>query len=692
MANDLERIRNLGIVAHIDAGKTTVSEHLLFDTGVQHRFGNVDDGDTTLDWMEEERERGITITAAATSVPWRGHRLNVIDTPGHVDFTVEVERSMRVLDGAVLVVDGVMGVQAQTETVWRQMVRHRVPALVFVNKLDRPGHDHLRVVEGIRRRLGAPAVPIQYPLYRSDGATGAVLAGLVDLLTLQTWTFEPDSPAASPRELPIPADAADEIGVLRAELLEALASDDDELLELVTEGREVPVPTALAALRRCTIARSIVPVLCGAALRNFGIHPLLDAIVDLLPSPVDLPPVQGRRPDDESIVERPPRPDAPLSALAFKLQLTPHGDLTFVRIYSGTIEPGTGVYNVRQRRHERVARVLRIHAQHGQALERAVAGDIVALVGLKVTATGDTLCTKDEPLVLESLTVPDPVLTLWIEPKSTADRDRLQTALQRLAHEDPSFHVGVDEDTGRWLASGMGELHLEVIRHRIEHEFHVPVSVGEPRVSYREAVRAAATGKYRVERSLGGREVFGEVVVAVAPDDAVEHVAVEWGDGCPIPAAFRATVAEALVIESQAGPRFGYPLVRARIRVVGGASDKQRDNEAAFSEASAKALREALASSGVDLLEPWMRIEVQTRAEHASAILSDLNARRAEVEDVAIDGEQRTITGGVALSRMFGYASSIRSLSQGSAAFSLTPAGFRRVPDGELAERGLVWE
>jgi elongation factor G len=687
---DLALVRNLGIVAHIDAGKTTVSERILFDAGVQHRFGNVDDGDTTLDWMAEERERGITITSAAVSVPWRGHRLNLIDTPGHVDFTVEVERAMRVLDGAVLVLDAVAGVQAQSETVHRQMQRHRVPFVCFVNKLDRAGADFLRVVAQVRRRLRVAAVPVQYPLFE-ETAQGRRLAGLVDLLSEDTWAFDPDSQAAAPRHVPIPAEAADEIGVLRAELLENIASEDEELLEAFVDGAALPEQAVRRALRRRVLAGSLVPVLCGAAVRNFGIHPLLDAVVDYLPSPLDLPPVVGRDPRTGALVDRGSDPAAPAAALAFKLQLTPHGDLTFVRVYSGTIEPGTGLWNPRLGRHERITRVLRIHAQQGQALDRAEAGDIVALTGLKHTATGDTLCPKDAPVVLESLTVPDPVLTLWIEPKSTGDRDRLHEALRRLEHEDPSFSVREDPETGRWLASGMGELHLEVIQHRLEQEFRVRCTVGEPRVAYRETVRGPARAIAEVERVLGGKDVFGAVGLEVEPAAEVERVEVGWADDVPIPAAFRSAVEDSLRTDAQSGPRFGFPLVHVRVRVTGGRSEARRDSEAAFAEAAAKALREALQRGGVDVLEPWMELEVQTREAFASGILADLNARRAEVGEVSMDGELRTIRATVALSRMFGYASALRSLSQGQAAFSMSPADHRRVPEGELVERGVVW-
>jgi elongation factor G len=689
---DPARVRNIGIAAHIDAGKTTVSERILFAAGVEHRFGNVDEGTTVLDWMQEERERGITITAAATSVPWRDHRIDLIDTPGHVDFTIEVERSMRVLDGAVLVLDSVMGVQAQSEAVWRQMKRHRVPYIAFVNKLDKIGADFLHVVADLNKRLGAPAIPAQYPLYSSqDLGTARTLRGLVDLLSLATWTFDVGGRDARSRQVELPADARDDVLVLRAELLEKLAEDDEELLVFVTEGREPPLAALIAALRRRTIAGTLVPVFCGAAQKSFGVHPLLDAVVDYLPSPLDLPPVRGVDPEIGDGIERACSVDAPFAALAFKLQALPHGDLTFVRIYSGSIEPGAGVWNPRTRRFERVARILRMHAQSGQAIARASAGEIVALTGLKHTATGDTLCTRDSPIVLERLEIPEPVLSLVIEPSSSADRDKLRAALQRLEHEDPTFRLREDPETGQWLVSGMGELHLEVISHRLRSEFHVGASTGAPRVAYREGLLTGARGSARVERQIAGRDVFGAVELSLRVDPELERARVEWAESCPIPQAFRTAIAESLALEVQAGPRFGHPLVHAAVRVEGGDSDPRRDTEMAFVQAASQALRQALQDAEVGLYEPLMAFEIQSPAEFSSGIIADLNARKASVEDVRSDGPFRSLLGTVPLSWMFGYSTAVRSLSQGRASFSMSPAGLRRVPEDELAARGLVW-
>ena len=683
---DVARIRNLGIVAHIDAGKTTVSERILFDSGVEHRMGNVDEGTTVLDWMQEERERGITITAAATTIPWRDHRIHLIDTPGHVDFTVEVERSLRVLDGAILVVDAVMGVQAQSEAVWRQMQRHHVPCIGFVNKLDRPGADFLRAVGDVAKKLGANAVPAQYPLWRAGELTG-----IVDLLSRRTWMFDAEGRQALDTALEIPKEAADEVGVLRAELLEKLADGDDEVLAAVLDGREPELPALRRALRRRVIAGTLVPVFCGIALRNLGIQPLLDAVVDYLPSPLDLPPVRGIDPRTRQSIDRKPSIEEPLALLAFKLQFQPHGELVFVRVYSGRLASGAQLWNPRTQKPERVARILRMHANHGEAVETAGPGEIVALAGLKHTGTGDTLCEKEAPIVLEALAFPEPVIALVVEPASAGERDRLRHALARLEHEDPSFHVHEQADTGQWTIAGMGELHLEVMRHRLVHEFRVEARVGQPRVAYREAVVEPARGVGRVERQLGGKEVFGHVEIELLPAAELPAPVVEWAPGVPIPAALHKPVESTLVLEAHVGPRFGFPLSQVRLRVVGGSSDPRRDAEMGFAQAASLALRDALERARVVVLEPLMAFEIQTPAEFASGIIADLGARKAEVEEVQADGALRTLHGRVPLSQMFGYSTAVRSLSQGRAGFSMALTGLREVPEAELAARGLSW-
>ena len=678
---DLARIRNLGIVAHIDAGKTTVTERILHLTGIEHRVGRVDEGTATMDWMEEERERGITITSAATRVRWRDAEINLIDTPGHVDFTVEVERCMRVLDGAVLVIDAVAGVQAQSETVWRQMRRHGVPCIAFVNKCDKPGADVLAAAGTLRERLEAPAVPAAYPILEDGGVTG-----VVEFLSRQAWTFDGDGRAQA---CPIPPGLSDEIEVLRSELVDRLADEDEAVMEAVLEEREPPLDVLRAALRAQVVAGTLVPVFCGAALRGVGIQPLLDAMVDYLPSPLDVPPPPLHGPDGEPVASRPPEPEASLAALAFKIHASAHGDLTFARVYSGTLRPGAKAWNPRTRTMERASRLLRMHADHGEALEEAGPGDIVALVGCKNTGTGDPLCDRAEPVLLTPPVFPEPVIALVAEPASAADRDKLREALLRLEREDPSLRVVEDESTGQWTLSGMGELHLEVVVHRLQKEFRLEPRVGQPRVSYREAITGTARGSGRVERVLAGKEVFGAVDLEVAPGDG--GVAVEWAEDVDLPAAFRAAIEEALVSEAQSGPRLGFPLVSARIRIRSADRHREKESEAAYALAATLALRNALREASARLLEPRMALEIQTPEEFASGVIADLGSRRAEVGDVRSDGALRTILGTVPLEKMFGYSTVVRSLSQGRASYSMEPAGFVEVPEEELEARGLTW-
>jgi elongation factor G len=683
-------MRNLGIVAHIDAGKTTISERILFYSGVERRMGEVHEGTATMDYLEEERARGITITAAATTVPWREHAIHLIDTPGHVDFTVEVERCMRVLDGAVLVVNGVAGVQAQSETVWRQMKRHAVRALAFVNQLDRPGADFLRSVGDLKKRLGVRAVPVQYPLVQ-----GRDRRALVDLVTLETLEFPEEEQGRTPRAIPLPPEVADEVGVLRAELVDVLTEDSEPLLAAVLEGRE-PGPDLLrAALRARVLCGNLLPVLGGSALRNVGIQPLLDAVVDYLPSPAEVPPVRGVHALSGAALERRPDPDGPPCALCFKLVADPSEDLLFARVYSGTLRPGMKLYNPRTKRMERIARVLRMHADQRIPLLEALPGEIVALTGCKLSVTGDTLCEHDEPILLERPVFPEPVLTRVVEPQSSADREKLRAALERLSFEDPTFLVREDEETGQWLIAGMGELHLEIKEHRLQNDFRLPVRVGQPRVAYREALLAPARGSARVDRVLAGTRLFGAVALALEPVDGAlgggGATRVEWDPACPVPAEFRPAVEEALRLEAQLGPRFGYPLTGLGIRVEGGESRPELDAEAGFVQAASQALRAALAQGEVALLEPVMAFEIGAPSEAMSAIIGDLNAKQAEIRDLTAEGDWRRVEGSVPLFHVFGYATTLRSLSQGRASFVLTPAGFRRVPEEDLATRGLAW-
>ncbi len=680
----IDRLRNIGIVAHIDAGKTTVSERILYFSGVEHRIGEVDEGTAVMDWMPEERERGISITAAATTLPWREFTINLIDTPGHVDFTVEVERSLRVLDGAVLVIDAVAGVQAQSETVWRQMRRHSVPAVAFVNKCDRPGADFLAAVASLKSRLAAPAVPIQYPIFRDQR-----VVGVVDLLSRRALEFDLDA-KIPPREVELPHE--NEVGVLRSELVDALADLDETILGAVLENREIELESLKGALRRATIAAHILPVLAGAAFKNVGVQPLLDAVVDYLPSPLDVPPLRGLHPDTQVEERRSADPKSRTAALAFKLHAEAHGDLTFVRIYSGVLMPGDTMLNPRTKRLERIARLLRLHADSRSPIETAGPGEIVGVQGLKFTATGDTLCDPAAPIVLERLQFPEPVIAMVVEPASTADRDKLRAAMTHLAHEDPSFHQREDESTGQWHVAGMGELHLEVMLHRLKSEFHVAARMGTPRVAYREAVRGSGRGAGRVERVIAGKEIFGAVELEIAPDASAEKsISIEFAPDCRIPSPFRNAVRESLGHAAQSGPRFGFPLVQGRVRVFGGESKSRADSEVGFIQASSLALKDALAEAEVDLLEPWMTFEIHSPPEFASGILADLNGRRAEVGNISEVAGERVLRGRVPLFQMFGYSTAVRSLSQGRAGHSLQPAGFAVVPEAELAARGLVW-
>jgi elongation factor G len=663
-ASDLERVRNFGIVAHIDAGKTTVSERILYYTGKEHAIGEVHEGTAKMDYLPEERERGITITAAATTIPWRGHRLNLIDTPGHVDFTAEVERSLRVLDGAVVVFDGVHGVEAQSETVWHQADRYRVPRVCFVNKMDRGGADFDAACASIRERLGARIAPVTVPI-----GAGAEFEGVLDLLSREVVRFRGEQGEELVRE-PVPAALGDHLEVNRAALVEALADQNDEVAERFLAGGEVPADLLRSALRRATLAARLFPVLAGAALRNAGIQPLLDAVVDYLPGPLDLGSVRGRRPGrEDEVVSFPADPDGPAVALAFKIVTDAHGDLTFVRIYSGTIRPGQGLWNPRLRKHERAMRILRMHANEREPIEEARAGDIVALVGLKATATGDTLCGKDDPVTLEPIQFPAPVIHMAIEPRSAADRERLEEALARLAREDPTFHTRLHEETGQTIIAGMGELHLEVLRNRLVRDFGVQANVGAPRVSYRQTVSAPGVATHRFQRQVAGKEQTANEVVVRSEASPQE-----------IPPRFLPSVVEGIRFAAQGGLDLGFPVIEVGVVVTGGRAHETDSTEVAFHAAASEAFREACEAGGLVILEPVMRLAVSTPSEFVGPIQADLVRRGALLEGEDHRGEQRTIRGRVPLSRMFGYSTAVRSLSQGRAAYSMEPAGFAPVP------------
>jgi elongation factor G len=646
-------------------------------------MGEVHEGSAKMDYLPEEQERGITITAAATTIPWLGHTLNLIDTPGHVDFTAEVERSLRVLDGAVVVFDAVSGVEAQSETVWRQADRYHVPRLCFVNKMDRSGADFEGALASIRARLGARVAVVTRPLGARDA-----FEGVLDLVTREVVRFRGEQGAEVVRE-PVPAAFRDEVELHRQELVEAAADHDDVLAERFLAGHD-PSPDELrTALRKATLTARIFPVLCGAALRNAGVQPLLDAVVSFLPSPLDVPPAQGHdpeRPERKILVEA--DPSEPLCALAFKILTDAHGDLTFVRIYSGTLEQGQGMYNPRLGKHERALRIVRMHANDREPLAKASAGDIVALIGLKATATGDTLCDRSRPVALEPIRFPSPVISMAIEPRTNADRDRLNEALARLAREDPTFHTSQHEETGQTIIAGMGELHLEVLKNRLTRDFGIQANVGAPRVSYRQTLKGAAEAQHVFQKLIGGKPQSATVRLRAEPLPAGSGL--EIVDRAPpleIEPRFREAVEEGARFMVQGG--LGFPMVDVRVTILGGRTHEGESTDVAFQAAASEALRDAAEKAGVVLLEPMMRFEVTTPSESVGAVQSDLARRGALLEGSELRGDLRLIRGTVPLARMFGYSTMVRSLSQGRAGYSMEPAGFAPA-SAEVAKSQLM--
>jgi elongation factor G len=671
----LARVRNIGIVAHIDAGKTTVSERFLFLAGRIHKIGEVHDGEAQMDWMPQERERGITITAAATTLEWRGHDIHLIDTPGHVDFTIEVERSLRVLDGAVVVFCGVSGVEPQSETVWRQADSFKVPRLAFVNKMDRAGADFAAVVEEIRTRLGAHPVPIQLPIGAEER-----FEGVVDLINEKAlyFTGEETDPA---REEAIPDSLAAEVAAAREKLIEAAADFDDALANAYLEGQPIPVATLKAALRKGTLACGIVPVLAGAALRNKGIQPLLDSVCDFLPAPTEVPPVTGHIPGSDEIVSRPSDDSAPFCALAFKVAMDEGRKTVFLRIYSGVLKPGDEVLNPRTKRVEKVARLFSVHANRRERIERAGAGTIVVAMGLKDAGTGDTICTTKAPIMLERIGVQEPVIARAIEPKTQAEKEKLDFGLAKLADEDPTFRFGEDPETGQTIIRGMGELHLDIMVDRLKREYGVEGNVGRPQVVYRETLGKAAETEARFERTLEDEAVFGHARVRVAPRPRgagnslrMALTRVETPPGAPkIPEAPPAILEAAMEGAREAmrsGPQ-GYPF--EDIDVVITAIEYRPDASTPAGEKAAvgEALRQASREADARLLEPIMRVEVISPEANVGNVVGDLNARRAQIEDVGFRGVQRVILAKVPLRRMFGYSTDLRSATQGRASYSM---------------------
>jgi elongation factor G len=677
----IERLRNIGIIAHIDAGKTTVTERILYFTGRTYKIGEVDEGTATMDYLPQEKERGITITAAATTCLWRDHVINIVDTPGHVDFTVEVERSLRILDGGVVVFESVHGVQSQSETVWRQADRYKVPRICFVNKMDRMGADFWRTVNMIRERLGARPVAIQIPI----GAEGS-FQGVVDLVEEVAWVFS-DDPTVPPQRLPIPFELREEARRRREQMIEALAEVDDQILMSYVEGHPLTPAEIKKAIRRATIAYLITPVLCGAALRNKGIQPLLDAIVDYLPSPVDLPPVRGIDPRTGEEVERHPSADEPFSALAFKVVADPYvGRLVYFRVYSGRLRQGTNVYNASRRQRERMGRIMRMHANRREDIPEVTAGMIAATVGLKNTFTGDTLCAEEAPILLEAIKFPEPVVSVAIEPRAKDDQERLAVTLARMSEEDPTFRYRYDPETGQTIISGMGELHLEIVVDRMRREFGVEARVGRPEVAYKETITRPARAEGRFIRQTGGRGQYGVVVVEVEPLPRGSGFQFEDRTvGGVVPKEFIPAVEKGARQALEAGVLAHYPVIDVKVTLVDGQHHPVDSSTFAFEMAGSMAVQEALKQAAPVLLEPIMKLEIATPEEFFGDILGDITARRGHVVQVDHQGHLRIVTALVPLAELFNYATDLRSLSQGRATYTMEFHHYEPVPQ-QLAE------
>jgi elongation factor G len=674
----LERTRNIGIMAHIDAGKTTTTERILYYTGRSYKIGEVHEGTATMDWMVQEQERGITITSAATTCFWRDCRVNIIDTPGHVDFTVEVERSLRVLDGAVAILDAVSGVEPQTETVWRQADKYRVPRIVYVNKMDRVGADYYRCIDMVRERLGAHPVPLQIPIGREDQYRG--LVDLIDQVGL-VWNDDDDTLGKEYTQIEIPSDMREQVKEYREKMIEGLAEVDEHLMEKYVHGEPITPAELKAAVRKGTISMKLFPVLCGASFKNKGVQPLLDAVIDYLPSPLDIPPVQGVNPETKEIEERKPADDAPFAALAFKIMSHQHvGQLVFLRVYSGTLEAGSGVYNSTRDKKERIGRLLRMHANKEEAVEAVAAGDIAAAIGLKLTTTGDTLCDPDRPIVLESMTFPEPVIAVAIEPKTRVDEEKLGVSLSRLALEDPTFRVTSDEETGQTLIHGMGELHLEIIVDRLLREFRVEANVGKPQVAYRETIRKAAAAQGRYVRQTGGRGQYGDVYLEVEPNEAKGFEFENKIVGGTIPREYIPAVEKGIREALDTGVLAGYPIVDIKVRLTDGSYHDVDSSEMAFKIAASIGFKEACRRAKPVLLEPVMDVEVVTPEEYMGAIVGDLNSRRGRIVSMEARGSSQVIRATVPLGQMFGYATEMRSMTQGRATYTMQFARYEEVP------------
>ncbi|HYM96280.1 MAG TPA: elongation factor G [Candidatus Sulfotelmatobacter sp.] len=679
----IEKTRNIGIMAHIDAGKTTTTERILFYAGRIHKMGEVHEGASTMDWMVQEKERGITITSAATTAMWRDHAINIIDTPGHVDFTVEVERSLRVLDGAVAVFDAVAGVEPQSETVWRQADRYGVPRIAFINKMDRIGADFYGSLQSIRTRLGARAVPIQLPIGSEDQ-----FKGYVDLVTLEAVIYTDDLGTKSTESLDLPADMVELVKQYRHDLIEAVADFDDAIMHLYLEEKEPSEAQINAALRKGTVAGILVPVLCGAALRNRGVQPILDAVVEYLPSPADVPAVEGSDPKTGALLVREHDDAEPFSALAFKIQMDPQGvgKLTFFRVYSGRLKAGTGVLNASNGPKDRIGRILRMHAIRREDVDEVFTGDIAAAVGLKFTTTGDTLADESHPILLESITFPEPVISVSIEPKTKADQDKLGIGLQRLTEEDPTFKVHTDEETGQTIIAGMGELHLEIIIDRLMREFNVDANQGKPQVAYKEAIKRPAHGVGRFIRQSGGKGQFGHAELDVRPGEPgsgfVFEDKVTQGR---IPREFIPSVEKGIREALQTGVVAGYPVVDIVAALVDGSYHAVDSSDMAFQVAGSMAVKDALHKAQPYLLEPIMKVDVVMPEEYLGDVMGDLASRRGHILGMEGRGTSQNVKAHVPLAEMFGYATELRSMTSGRATYSMEFGHYAEMP-GNLAE------
>ncbi len=676
MARDfpLERVRNIGIAAHIDAGKTTTTERILFYSGVVHKIGEVHDGAAVTDWMAQERERGITITAAAISTSWQDHRINIIDTPGHVDFTIEVERSMRVLDGVIAVFCAVGGVQPQSETVWRQADRYSVPRMVFVNKMDRTGADFLKVHDQIKDRLKANAVPIQLPI----GAEGD-LSGIIDLVSNKAYLYKNDL-GTDIEEAPIPDHMKDQSEEWRGKLMESIAENDEELIEVFLEKGELSVEQLKKGIREGVLKHGLVPMLCGSAFKNKGVQLVLNAVVDYLPAPIDVKPIQGILPNGKEDV-RPSDDSAPFSALAFKVMSDPYGKLTFVRMYSGVLSKGSYVMNSTKDAKERISRLVVLKADEREEVDELRAGDLGAVLGLKNTTTGDTLCNTDDPIVLETLFIPEPVISVAVEPKTKGDMEKLSKALQALSEEDPTFRVSTDQETNQTVIAGMGELHLEILVDRMLREFKVEANIGAPQVSYRETIRSSSKGEGKYARQTGGKGQYGHVIIEMEPAEAgTGFEFVNKIVGGSVPKEYIGPAESGMKETCESGVLAGYPLIDVKVTLVDGSFHDVDSSEMAFKIAGSMAFKDGVKKCNPVLLEPMMKVEVESPDDFLGSVIGDLSSRRGQVEGQSVDDGLSKVQAKVPLAEMFGYATQLRSMTQGRGIFSMEFANYEEVP------------